>query len=342
MPTHQLPLFSMLVSLAIGCGPADDGTDMGAFPPAGGGDGAGDGGDDAGSGDGSADDAADDASDDGGDGAGDGGDTGGAGGGDDAPAGSCDFDTDVAIRVTVNVTWEGGLAVLAGGGSINVWLLGQLDQTGTEVHLTGSVCRLELPDFQTGAIAGGETYGTMFPDAVWSSPTMPVIDAIATLSASEPGGSLHLPEGGVVLGAQMADPLHDPWPAEWSGLMTSDHDGDSNAGVTAQAKTGGSYAYPRIDILNSNARAEALYLASRTIMEFDGVIQDCDSAAGDVSMTMENHAVGCKIAGGGTCSAGQTGTLDNNMPVFSVQSGVFSLVRLDGAASCEDVLGALP
>ena len=41
--------------------------------------------------------------------------------------------------------------------------------------------------------------------------------------------------------------------------MAADHDGDGNPGITSVAKTGGSYAYPRIDILNSNARAEALF-----------------------------------------------------------------------------------
>jgi hypothetical protein len=325
-------LAAMAMSLSVaGCGDADDGMEpfVGSGPPvadgSGGDDDAGDDGVDDGSG-GAADDGVDDGGDDG-----------------PPPSGECDLGMDVAIRVTVNVSWEGGLAVVAGGGAINVWLLGTLDPVSGGVHLTGSMWRLQLPDFQTGAIAGGETYGTEFPDSAWSSPTLPTIDAVATLSSADPGATLHLAEGGVVLGANMGDPLNDPWPAEWSGLMTADHDGDGSPGITAYAKVGGNYAYPRIDILNSDARAEALYIASRTIMEFDGVISSCDEAGGDVSMTMENHAVGCKIAGGsGECTGGQTGTLDNNMPVFQVQTGVFQLRRIADGGTCSDVFAALP
>ncbi len=325
-----------LLTTTLACGPGeDDGEPFVTTAASGGthGDGRADAGDDGDDSDGGADDAAD------------GGDDASSDGGDDdgpPPAGSCDLDMDVAIRVTVNVTWDGGLAVVAGGGAINVWLLGQLDPVSGGVHLTGTMCRLELPDFQTGAIAGGETYGTMFPDSAWSSPTLPAIDAVATLSSADPGATLHLAEGGVVLGAQMNDPLGDPWPSEWTGLMTMDHDGDGSPGLTAAAKTGGNYAFPRIDILNSAARAEALYIASRTIMEFDGVVSSCDAAGGDVMMTMENHAVGCRVAGGGECSDGQTGTLDNNMPVFQVQTGVFQLQRIADGGTCADVFAALP
>lgn len=328
----------LLLCSAVACGPTEDDDDPFVTTAADDGThGDGDDGHADDDGDGDGDDGVDDDGDD--DGADD-----GADGGDDGPppAGSCDLDMDVAIRVTVNVTWEGGLAVVAGGGAINVWLRGDLDPVGGGVHLTGSMCRLELPDFQTGAIAGGETYGTMFPDSAWTSPTLPAIDAVATLSSGDPGAMLHLAEGGVVLGAQMNDPLDDPWPAEWSGLMTKDHDGDGSPGLTAAAKTGGNYAYPRIDILNSDARAEALYIASRTIMEFDGVVSSCDAAGGDVTMTMENHAVGCRVAGGGECSSGQTGTLDNNMPVFEVQTGVFQLQKIADGGTCADVLAALP
>ena len=261
---------------------------------------------------------------------------------DDDSAGSCDLDMEIAVRVTVDVSWPGGIAVLEGQGAINAWLIGMLEPDGTDVHLTGQMCRLELPDFETGLLAGGETYGTLFPDAIWTHPNMPVVDAWATISSADPGGTLVLPEGAVVLGANLNDPLLDPWPADWSALATVDHDGDGSPGITAVAKTGGGYAYPRIDILNSDARAEALFLASRTVMEFDGTIDSCDSASGNASMAMENHNVGCRVLGGGECSAGQTGTLDNNLPIFSVLGGSFDLVRLSDGAGCQDVFAALP
>lgn len=258
------------------------------------------------------------------------------------PAGTCDFDMTAAIRLTVDVTWAGGIAVLEGAGAIDIWLLGELDAEGSDVALSGRVCSIALPDFATGLLAGNETYGTMFPDAVWSSPTMPTIDAHASISSPDPGATLHLERGAVVLGATMSDPLNDAWPADWHALATTDHDGDASPGITAAAKTGGGYAYPRIDILNSDARAQAIHLVSRTTMEFDGTVDTCDSAVGDAVITMENHAVGCATVGGGSCSDGQTTTLDNNMPQFVVQGGSFELVRLADGADCAAVFAALP
>jgi hypothetical protein len=177
---------------------------------------------------------------------------------------------------------------------------------------------------------------------VWSSPTMPTIDAHATISSADPGASLHLERGAVVLGATMTDPLNDPWPADWHQLASTDHDGDGSPGVTAAAKTGGNYAYPRIDILNSEARASEIYLVSRTTMEFDGTVDTCDSAVGEATITMENHSVGCAMTTGGDCSDGQTTTLDNNMPQFVVMGGDFELVRLADGAACDAVFAALP
>lgn len=261
-------------------------------------------------------------------------------------AGTCDFDMTAAIRLSVDVTWAGGIAVLEGAGAIDIWLLGELDAEGGDVALSGRVCRIALPDFATGLLAGNETYGTTFPDAVWSSPTMPTIDATATISTPDPGASLHLERGAVVLGATMADPLNDPWPADWHQLAATDHDGDGSPGVTAAAKTGVGYAYPRIDILNSEARASEIFLVSRTTMEFDGTVDTCDSALGEATITMENHSVGCATVAGadtqGQCSDGQTTTLDNNMPQFVVMGGDFELVRLADGAACDAVFAALP
>ncbi|MBX7081079.1 MAG: hypothetical protein K1X88_17900 [Nannocystaceae bacterium] len=256
--------------------------------------------------------------------------------------GTCDFDMTAAIRLTVDVSWEAGIAVLEGGGAIDIWLLADLDANGGDVAVSGRVCRIALPDFQTGLLAGNETYGTMFPDAIWNSASMPTIDATASISSMDPGATLHLERGAVVLGGEMADPLNDAWPSDWHSLATADHDGDGAPGVTAVAKTGGNYAYPRIDILNSNARAQQLYLVSRTILEFDGMIDSCDDASGAATISMENHNVGCATVGGGSCSDGQTTTLDNNLPQFIIDGGSFELVRLSDAASCDDVFAALP
>ena len=77
-------------------------------------------------------------------------------------------------------------------------------------------------------------------------------------------------------------------------------------------------------------------------MAFDGVIDTCDSASGSATMSMENHALGCRVLGGGSCSGGQTGTLDGNLPVFQIQGGSFELERVPDGATCEDVFALFP
>jgi hypothetical protein len=262
--------------------------------------------------------------------------------GDDTAAGACDFEMTAGVRVTVDVSWAGGIAVLEGSGAIDIWIVADLVPGGDDVQVGGHVCRVVLPDFATGILAGNETYGTEFPDAIWTSPTMPTIDAAATLSSHDPGAALHLQPGAVLLGGMMGDALNDPWPSDWHQLQLVDHDGDSKSGITALAKTGNGYANPRIDILNSNARAQAIWLVSRTILELDGVADTCDEASGEATVDMQNHAVGCDVAGGGQCSDGQTTTLDNNLPVFEIQGGTFELVRVDDGSDCAAVLAALP
>jgi hypothetical protein len=263
-------------------------------------------------------------------------------GDDGVPEGECDLTMAAAIQLSIDVSWPGGLAVVEGSGAIDAWLLADLTTIDGGVQLSGRMCELALPDFQTGALAGGETYGTEFPPAIWTNPSMPTIDALATVSSADPGAVLMLERGAVVLGGMMGDPLNDPWPSSWSGVQAVDHDGDGSPGLTAMAKTGAGYAYPRIDILNSDARAEALYIVSRTIMEFNGIVEDCDNASGGATVTMENHAVGCRMVGGGECSSGQTDTLDNNLPQFMVNGGHFQLARLPDGATCADAVAEFP
>jgi hypothetical protein len=264
--------------------------------------------------------------------------------GDDGPgsAGTCDLEMTAAIRLSLDVSWKGGLAVQDGLGEIDIWILADLAQAGTDIGLTGSVCRIDLPDFETGFLAGNEKYGTVFPDEIWTVASMPTIDGKATVSTADPGATLHLERGAVVLGGSLADELDDPWPSSWSGVDTVDHDGDGHPGITALAKTGGGYSYPRIEALNADARAEAIYIASRTIMEFDGAIDTCDAASGLADVTMQNHAVGCRQVGGTPCSSGQTDTLSNNMPQFEAHGGVFDLVRIPDGSNCASVLSTFP
>ncbi len=257
-------------------------------------------------------------------------------------AGSCDFNGQAAVKIDVDVAWDSGLAIEAGSGTLEIWFSATLDHNGNVIAVTGNPCEVVIPDFETNVLAGGEKVGTAWPQGIWAGAGIPKIDLTVNLAASEPGSQITIPPGPLVLGATFNDDLNDPWPGSWTGLNATDHDGDGKPGVTTLAKTGNGYGMPRLDIFNDQVRADQIYLAFRTILSLDGVIDSCEGASGAATFTMEQHAVGCHVAGGGECNNDQVNLLDNNLPQFRVTGANFELRKVAQGASCNDIIAALP
>jgi hypothetical protein len=169
-----------------------------------------------------------------------------------------------------------------------------------------------------------------------------VVELTATLAGTDPGSQFTVGRGTLLLGASLGDPLSDPWPESWTGLNAVDHDGDGKPGVTTLAKSGNGYGLPRLDIFNDQIRADEIYLALRTILSLDGIVDSCGRATGVATFNMEQHAVGCHVNGGGDCSTEQVNLLDNNLPQLQVSGGSFELVSIPDGSSCADVLRTLP
>jgi hypothetical protein len=70
----------------------------------------------------------------------------------------------------------------------------------------------------------------------------------------------------------------------------------------------------------------------------------CGVFSGTATPTLLNaHVVGCTIAGGAACTAGQVSFVDSSMPAFLPSAGSFTAKVLTGAtATCADALTALP
>src|SRR5580704_9043079 len=101
------------------------------------------------------------------------------GGGDGSSSGIIDAATDAdtsttcnlsgpwALKVAVQVTWQGTTILAAGGGTVDVWALMQGTQTGDSIATTVLPCGIGLPDFDGPAIAGPPVYGVAFPDSLF-------------------------------------------------------------------------------------------------------------------------------------------------------------------------------
>jgi hypothetical protein len=300
---------------------------------------------------------------------------------DSAPdaGGSCDFNGWWANRITIDVTWQpqglNTVLIQSGSGTITQWVLGKRVQTSTALADDSVVCGIALPDFQATALGLNEVYGVRFPATLFDDGYIPHFTVNGALTL-QPTGALKYSTTptAVLIGLTMQNPTTDPWPATpWPATMLTqdDMDMDSNPGVTVPVAQGPvematltPTTYSDIPTgpltpLPPVALASSLYLAIRQVTTASGVVQDCDTISGVVSIqtiatkpAIDSHILGCTLVGGGSCTTGtgsQAAFLDNSQPVFTPSTTgktTFQSVRLAnsaaGGATCADVRAALP
>jgi hypothetical protein len=250
--------------------------------------------------------------------------------------------TDVATKITMQVTWPGTVGVEAGSGTVHIWTLSTQTYNGNNV--TGMVhpCGSSIPDLMGTPIVGGKQIGNTIPDAAWESPSMPVGMVTGTQSGFEVGSTVNIDKSVTLVGATMVNPLTDPWPPSYTGIMTADHDGDTKPGITATAKTGGNFQEPPTSLLMLT-RADKLYLATRSIVTLSGTRDTCGSVNGTAIIEkFDNHVVGCHVLNGGECMPAEVDFIDVNRTIFTIGSATYRGVNLPAGSTCTDARAALP
>jgi hypothetical protein len=134
------------------------------------------------------------------------------------------------------------------------------------------------------------------------------------------------------------------WPSAYTSITADDVDKDGKAGLTSIPKNGGGYVYPPLSISGSSgAKADQVYVASRTGVDMDGTLTSCTDQSGTTTTKyLDNHVVGCHVLGGGECTAAQTKFLDDNRTAFTVTGGTYVAKIVPDTATCADVRAALP
>lgn len=278
-------------------------------------------------------------------GEGSGGATGGrTGGGKACPARTS---SSVASHIVVSVRWPGSLAIKAGEGELHLWTKADLVFSGDAV--TGKVrpCGTVIPALTRSAAVGGGKVQVEIPGAAWEAPAMPVFQVRGTTTGFDEGETITMDPVASIVGLTMTDPLKDPWPEEPSGLTTVDPDGDGQPGLLAIPRTDEPFGAPPLDlagVLDPNgARADQIYLATRTVLALTGTRDSCTSAEGTAQVSrVDSHVVGCHVRGGGTCTASQASFVDMSQPRFTIESASFEMVDVPPDATCTDVRDALP
>lgn len=198
-----------------------------------------------------------------------------------------------------------------------------------------------------------ETYGVTFPNSLFDGTDLTAVAGAINVSVSSPGATFTSPATANLIGIAFANPTTAAWP----NLATAqadqvDMDVDSHPGVTATPKTGtpasgNAYANPPLALSLFFPRADSLYMALRSVMTLNGTLTSCTAASGAASIAhMDDHIIGCHVAGGGACTATQISFVDGNSPVLMPRTGAnaptFSAVKLTTAASCPNVRAAIP
>lgn len=267
--------------------------------------------------------------------------SGGAGGaaGSDGGVTGCDLNGYWASYSTIKVSWPQTAVIKGGTGQLQIWLLHQRTQSGSDVNDVVHLCGIQIPGFETALLIGNEKYGVRFLADTFNA--FPTIPAQATLDQAN--GQFQSAPFAILFGAQLANPLVDAWPSLQS-IKTDDTDADGHAGVTVQADKSSGYADPPLDLLRTS-RATDLFIASRTVSKLTGTLSTCDAMSGTVEVVpvgggsgVGSHIVGCIQENGSECNSQQTNFADSNAPVFQPASGsTFVSDRVDAQTTCANV-----
>jgi hypothetical protein len=247
----------------------------------------------------------------------------------------------------VEVSWPGTTGLQAGSGTVHIWSRSALTFAGTKVTGEVSPCGSMIPPLTKTAIAGGGQVQTVFPDNIWDSTAMPKVQASGSISGFDIGSTISMDPIASAVGLTMGNPGTDPWPAQASAVKGVDHDGDGKKGITGVPRTDAGFTAPPLDLvgaLNPNGpRADAVYVATRTVIQLAGKRDTCTTASGTATVSkLDSHVIGCHVKGAAECTQAQSDFVDQNQPKFTVKSATYKMVQVADNATCSDVRAALP
>jgi hypothetical protein len=100
----------------------------------------------------------------------------------------------------------------------------------------------------------------------------------------------------------------------------------------------GDYAYPPLNLL-STRRVHDLMLGLRMTLGLDGALDSCDVFSGKTREgSIQTRAVGCHaLSQPPACSASELRFLNDNLPVWTVNTGAFQAKRVEPQADCAAV-----
>jgi hypothetical protein len=184
------------------------------------------------------------------------------------------------------------------------YFLSTFVQNGTHLEVQTRTCDIQLPSVPGVAeVIIPAKLQAVFREMVYESEG-------EFLNSTDLGASYAPPLQVVVLGAELDDPVNDPLPTEENLGTAIDQDNDGNPGVTVEA-----------NVALCSGQQE-LYVALRTGVLLDGVVEDSNTIAGEMDATLEQEVLGISDR----CLNASSGIEIKVLPGSS-----FRALRIDGA-----------
>lgn len=222
-----------------------------------------------------------------------------------------------------------------------------LVQTGTSVTVRAEACAIEIPEIP---IAGQER-PIRFEVPAATIESVAGVSGTGTLSSPDQScATLETERLTLVLGAildpssQATAPLPEadaegrfrfcppaidtPCDIAIGTSCACDQEEDGKPGATLRA-----FDVPAVDL-------DEVYVTLRTQFTLSGEVFSSDLILGEIDAAIEQGILGCHLASGGTCNAGQVGAVKNLNPIITQQPGnpsTFRGVRVPDGTTCAQI-----
>lgn len=251
-----------------------------------------------------------------------------------------------AVQASLNVHVDAG-GLIEVDTSSKMLLVMDLEQTGTEIAVTSTLCRVSIPAVP---LAGQELPITFeVPDATIAS--VKAVAGRATLESSDRAcATLDSAPLTVVVGALVDPPGTAPLPvAGEDGSFAScmpttatcadatgsncacDQEGDGSPGATLIARN-----IPAIDL-------DQVYVALRTTFSLHGRVHSTDVVKGEIDASLETGVLACRLLDGSPCTRANVNLMKSLNPVVSQQQNnpsTFRTTRVPVGTTCADVIAS--
>ena len=269
--------------------------------------------------------------------------------------GVCEMNGTWALRVQLEVEWDGSLAMEGGSGVITQYARVERHQDADGYNLTEVIqpCGVVVPPLRRTGIRERHlfAFNTATFDAAQENIQATRINS-NYLEGFVPNGAFHSDFAALQLGVALDNPVSDLWPRgqNWRNILPRAVQVDSAAkqrGMPSCALKKNGFVRPLLAMFPGGGRLKQAYFAVRNVERITAQHLGCDRAEGtaevrmmdDGSHAMDLALVDCTKDNGEDCSDADINNFNHYLPQMRPVAGRSSvvLVRAEPGVTCQEI-----